>query len=107
MSKAGQLPIGIFSQGGLFAGPPSRPAASPCLPPGEISVSNTEGLDFELQPRLRLVLQAESPTSFSFMAVTVNLQDVNDNQPRFQLQNYVAFVGEAQGYDLPVIQVLW
>ncbi|XP_058040715.1 protocadherin-16 isoform X3 [Ahaetulla prasina] len=73
---------------------------------GAISVSNAEGLDFELQPRLRLVLQAESPASFSFMAVTVNLQDVNDNQPRFQLQNYVAFIGEAQGYDLPVIQVV-
>ncbi|XP_026577443.1 protocadherin-16 [Pseudonaja textilis] len=73
---------------------------------GAISVSNAEGLDFELQPRLRLVLQAEAPASFGFMAVTINLQDVNDNQPRFQLQNYVAFVGEAQGYDLPVIQVV-
>ncbi|XP_070605431.1 protocadherin-16 [Erythrolamprus reginae] len=73
---------------------------------GAISVSNSEGLDFELQPRLRLVLQAESPASFGFMAVTINLQDMNDNQPRFQLQNYVAFVGEAQGYDLPVIQVV-
>lgn len=72
-----------------------------------ISVSNAEALDFELQPRLRLVLQAESPASFGFMAVTINLQDMNDNHPRFQLQNYVAFVGEAQGYDLPVIQVLW
>ncbi|XP_007441203.1 protocadherin-16 [Python bivittatus] len=73
---------------------------------GTVSVADPEGLDFELQPRLRLVLQAESTASFGFMAVTINLQDVNDNQPRFQLQNYVAFVGEAQGYGLPVIQVV-
>ncbi|KAG7272320.1 hypothetical protein CRUP_011245 [Coryphaenoides rupestris] len=40
------------------------------------------------------------------MAVNLILQDVNDNLPRFQLQNYVAYVREAQGYDFPIIQVL-
>lgn len=54
---------------------------------------------------MRLVLQAESATSFSFMSVNIHLQDVNDNRPRFQLQNYVAYLWEAQGYDSPVIQV--
>jgi len=39
------------------------------------------------------------------MAVNLNLQDVNDNLPRFQLQNYVAYIREAQGYDFPLIQV--
>lgn len=39
------------------------------------------------------------------MAVNLILQDVNDNLPRFQLHNYVAYVREAQGYDFPIIQV--
>ncbi|XP_061485277.1 protocadherin-16 isoform X2 [Rhineura floridana] len=73
---------------------------------GMVSVQNPRSLDFELSPRLRLVLQAESASSFGFMAVNVNLQDVNDNCPRFQLPNYVAFIWEAQGYDSPVIQVV-
>lgn len=38
------------------------------------------------------------------MAVNLILQDVNDNLPRFQLQNYVAYMHEAQGYDFPIIQ---
>ncbi|XP_015274464.1 PREDICTED: protocadherin-16 [Gekko japonicus] len=71
---------------------------------GVVSVQNPGVLDFEASPRLRLVLQAESASSSGFLAVQVNLQDVNDNQPRFQLQNYVAFIREAQGYDSPVIQ---
>ncbi|XP_042316175.1 protocadherin-16 [Sceloporus undulatus] len=73
---------------------------------GLVSVHSSGSLDFEQGPRLRLVLQAESPSSFGFMAVNVNLQDANDNAPRFQLQNYVAFIREAQGYDSPVIQVM-
>ncbi|XP_077197129.1 protocadherin-16 isoform X2 [Paroedura picta] len=73
---------------------------------GVVSVQKPEMLDFEASPRLRLVLQAESASSFGFLAVQVNLQDVNDNRPRFQLQNYVAFIQEAQGYDSPVIQVV-
>lgn len=39
------------------------------------------------------------------MAINLILQDVNDNLPRFQLKNYVAYMREAQGYDLPIIQV--
>uniref|UniRef100_A0ABM5FVG6 Protocadherin-16 n=1 Tax=Pogona vitticeps TaxID=103695 RepID=A0ABM5FVG6_9SAUR len=73
---------------------------------GVVSVHNPENLDFERSPRLRLVLQAESASSWGFMAVNINLQDANDNAPRFQLQNYVAFIWEAQSYDSPVIQVV-
>ncbi|TKS82972.1 Protocadherin-16 Protein dachsous -like protein 1 [Collichthys lucidus] len=54
---------------------------------GEISVHSSKGLDFEDNPKLRLV-------------------DVNDNRPRFQLQNYVAYMREAQGYEMPIIQVV-
>ncbi|XP_010226080.1 PREDICTED: LOW QUALITY PROTEIN: protocadherin-16 [Tinamus guttatus] len=73
---------------------------------GAISVQDSSSLDFEASPRLRLVVQAETTASFGFMAINLNLQDVNDNLPRFQLQNYVAFIWESQSYDSPVIQVL-
>uniref|UniRef100_A0A667Y8M0 Protocadherin-16 n=1 Tax=Myripristis murdjan TaxID=586833 RepID=A0A667Y8M0_9TELE len=72
---------------------------------GEIWVQNSEGLDFEETPRLRLVVKAETASSSTYMAVNLILQDVNDNLPRFQLQNYVAYIREAQGYDFPIIQV--
>lgn len=75
--------------------------------PGAISVQDSSSLDFEASPRLRLVIQAETAASFGFMAINLNLQDVNDNLPRFQLQNYVAFIWESQSYDSPVIQVQW
>ncbi|NXH17451.1 PCD16 protein, partial [Bucco capensis] len=73
---------------------------------GAISVQDPSSLDFEASPRLRLVVQAETAASFGFMAINLNLQDVNDNLPRFQLQNYVAYIWESQSYDSPVIQVL-
>ncbi|CAJ1065106.1 protocadherin-16-like [Xyrichtys novacula] len=72
---------------------------------GEIWVQNSEGLDYEETPKLRLVVKAETASSSSYMAVNLILQDVNDNLPRFQLQNYVAYIREAQGYDFPIIQV--
>ncbi|KAF7701166.1 protocadherin-16 [Silurus meridionalis] len=73
---------------------------------GEIWVQRSNSLDFEDTPRLRLVVKAETATSSSFMAVNLILQDVNDNLPRFQLQNYIAYMYEAQGYDSPIIQVI-
>ncbi|XP_053297977.1 protocadherin-16 [Pleuronectes platessa] len=73
---------------------------------GEIWVQKSRGLDFEDAPRLRLVVKAETISSTSFMAINLILQDINDNLPRFQLQNYVAFMREAQGYDMPIIQVV-
>ncbi|XP_042287246.1 protocadherin-16-like [Thunnus maccoyii] len=73
---------------------------------GEIWVQSSFGLDFEDTPRLRLVVKAETVSSTSFMAINLILQDVNDNLPRFQLQNYVAYMREAQGYEMPIIQVV-
>ncbi|KAM6985192.1 protocadherin-16 [Aplochiton taeniatus] len=73
---------------------------------GEVLVQSANGLDFEDSPRLRLVVKAETASSTSYMAVNLILQDVNDNLPRFQLQNYVAYMREAQGYETPIIQVM-
>uniref|UniRef100_A0AAX7SGL1 Protocadherin-16 n=1 Tax=Astatotilapia calliptera TaxID=8154 RepID=A0AAX7SGL1_ASTCA len=73
---------------------------------GEIRVQTSNELDFEDTPRLRLVVKAETVSSTSYMAFNLILQDVNDNLPRFQLQNYVAYMKEAQGYEMPIIQVV-
>ncbi|XP_005472325.1 protocadherin-16 [Oreochromis niloticus] len=73
---------------------------------GEIRVQTSKELDFEDAPRLRLVVKAETVSSTSYMAFNLILQDVNDNLPRFQLQNYVAYMKEAQGYEMPIIQVV-
>ncbi|XP_053728138.1 protocadherin-16-like [Synchiropus splendidus] len=72
---------------------------------GEIWVQKSDGIDFEENPKLRLVVKAETASSSSYMAVNLILQDINDNLPRFQLQNYVAYIREAQGHDFPIIQV--
>lgn len=69
-------------------------------------MQTSKELDFEDAPRLRLVVKAETVSSTSYMAFNLILQDVNDNLPRFQLQNYVAYMKEAQGYEMPIIQVL-
>ncbi|XP_077402425.1 protocadherin-16 isoform X2 [Vanacampus margaritifer] len=73
---------------------------------GEIWVQSSKGLDFEDTPRLRLVVKAETVSSTSFTGINLMLQDVNDNLPRFQLQNYVAYMREARGYETAIIQVL-
>ncbi|KAM8897984.1 protocadherin-16 [Spinachia spinachia] len=73
---------------------------------GEIMVQSSNGLDFEDTPKLRIVVKAETVTSTSFTAINLILQDVNDNLPRFQLQNYVAYMRETQGYEMPIIQVM-
>lgn len=68
-------------------------------------VQSSNGLDFEDTPKLRIVVKAETVSSTSFTAINLILQDVNDNLPRFQLQNYVAYMRETQGYEMPIIQV--
>ncbi|XP_061755306.1 protocadherin-16-like [Nerophis ophidion] len=73
---------------------------------GEIWVQSSKGLDFEDSPRLRIVVKAETMSSTSFLGINLMLQDVNDNLPRFQLQNYVAYMREAEGYEMPIIQVV-
>ncbi|XP_017273627.1 protocadherin-16 [Kryptolebias marmoratus] len=89
----------------LFSGN-KRQAFSISSSSGEIWVESARGLDFEDTPRLRLVIKAETVSSTSFMAINLVLQDINDNLPRFQLQNYVAYMKEAQGYETPIIQVV-
>ena len=76
-----------------------------CLPPGAITVRSAEGLDFEANPRLRLVLQAESGGAYAFSVLTLTLQDANDNAPRFLQPHYVAFLPESRLLEGPLLQV--
>ncbi|KAM4697236.1 protocadherin-16 [Discoglossus pictus] len=73
---------------------------------GQITVLEPSLLDYETNPRHRLVIQAETPQYFSFATVTVTLQDINDNAPRFQLLHYTAHIWEAQADGSHVAQVL-
>lgn len=75
------------------------------LPPGAVTVRSAEGLDFEANPRLRLVLQAESGGAFAFSVLTLTLQDANDNAPRFLRPHYVAFLPESRPLEGPLLQV--
>uniref|UniRef100_A0A2K6ARP0 Protocadherin-16 n=1 Tax=Macaca nemestrina TaxID=9545 RepID=A0A2K6ARP0_MACNE len=70
-----------------------------------ITVRSAEGLDFEVSPRLRLVLQAESGGAFAFTVLTLTLQDANDNAPRFLRPHYVAFLPESRPLEGPLLQV--
>uniref|UniRef100_A0A8C5P0V5 Protocadherin-16 n=1 Tax=Jaculus jaculus TaxID=51337 RepID=A0A8C5P0V5_JACJA len=72
---------------------------------GAITVRSAEGLDFETNPRLRLVLQAESGGAFAFSVLTLTLQDANDNAPRFLRPHYVAFLPESRPLEGPLLQV--
>ncbi|EPQ20282.1 Protocadherin-16 [Myotis brandtii] len=72
---------------------------------GAITVRSAEGLDFEANPRLRLVLQAESGGAFAFSVLTLTLQDANDNAPRFLQPHYVAFLPESRPLEGPLLQV--
>lgn len=72
---------------------------------GAITVRSAEGLDFEANPRLRLVLQAESGGAFAFSVLTLTLQDANDNAPRFLRPHYVAFLPESRPLEGPLLQV--
>ncbi|XP_006770135.1 PREDICTED: protocadherin-16 [Myotis davidii] len=72
---------------------------------GAITVRLAEGLDFEANPRLRLVLQAESGGAFAFSVLTLTLQDANDNAPRFLQPHYVAFLPESRPLEGPLLQV--
>ncbi|KAM4796295.1 protocadherin-16 [Rhinophrynus dorsalis] len=73
---------------------------------GQITVLKPSLLDYEYNPRHRLVIQAETPQHYGFTTLTVTLQDVNDNAPRFQLPHYTAYIWEAQADGSPIIQVL-
>eukprot|EP00079_Xenopus_tropicalis_P032103 XP_017945874.1 PREDICTED: protocadherin-16 [Xenopus tropicalis] len=73
---------------------------------GQITVAQAAMLDYEQNPRHKLVLQAETQQHLSFATLTISLLDLNDNAPRFKLPRYTAYTQEAQPDGSPLIQVL-
>ncbi|XP_056408915.1 protocadherin-16 [Hyla sarda] len=73
---------------------------------GQITVLQPTLLDFEANPRHKLVIQAETTQHYAFTAVTILLQDANDNTPRFQLPSYTAYIREGLAGGSLLIQVL-
>ncbi|CAG0919475.1 unnamed protein product [Notodromas monacha] len=76
---------------------------------GLIRVRDSELLDHELDPEIRLIVMArtdgEDPV-FGYVAVTVRLEDVNDNTPRFTQNDYSAVVWEGHAKGAFVTRIL-
>ncbi|XP_046326847.2 protein dachsous-like [Haliotis rufescens] len=61
---------------------------------GMISVHNTDLIDYEMSPRVRLIVQAAAGGVVAYATVWVNLTDVNDNVPKFTQNKYITSVWE-------------
>ncbi|KAM5193481.1 protocadherin-23 [Mantella aurantiaca] len=72
---------------------------------GELKVRKSLSLDSEAICKMNLVIAATSSTSVAYCAVSVSIQDKNDNVPVFDRDHHVASVLEGQSYNLLVIQV--
>lgn len=59
-----------------------------------ISVHNTDLIDYEMSPRVRLIVQAAAGGVVAYATVWVNLTDVNDNVPKFTQNKYITSVWE-------------
>ncbi|XP_072051982.1 LOW QUALITY PROTEIN: neural-cadherin-like [Amphiura filiformis] len=73
---------------------------------GEVKVFDI--LDYETTPSFELTLQAESSGSFTlsnFITLRVNLEDVNDNRPKFTKSVYQTAVPEERPAGTTVIRV--
>jgi|SRR6218665_213997 len=61
---------------------------------GLITVLDPRKLDFELNPRLRLIVIATAGSAYDYTTIWINLKDVNDNAPRFSQHRYTSSVWE-------------
>ncbi|XP_078397296.1 protocadherin-23 [Cetorhinus maximus] len=72
---------------------------------GEVVVRDSKFLDYEVRTKMHLVLLAESNHQTAYSQLTIIIEDVNDNQPRFQQNHYKASIWEGQTRNTYVIQV--
>ncbi len=73
---------------------------------GLITVANPRNLDYETQKRLRLIVVATANSAYGYTTVWVNLQDANDNSPRFTQDRYTSSVWESNSRGTYVTQVI-
>uniref|UniRef100_A0A8C5TVR0 Cadherin domain-containing protein n=1 Tax=Malurus cyaneus samueli TaxID=2593467 RepID=A0A8C5TVR0_9PASS len=72
---------------------------------GTITVKEPKYLDYEAKRKVHLTVVAENGLTSTFCGVTVLIQDVNDNVPKFEQSYYKASVWEGQSPKTDIIQV--
>ncbi|XP_058887587.1 protocadherin-23 isoform X1 [Acipenser ruthenus] len=72
---------------------------------GDISIKDHKSLDFEMQDKIHLVVLAENTWKTAHCRITITIQDVNDNPPRFEQSYYKTAVWEGQIYNTYIMQV--
>ncbi|KAM3671958.1 protocadherin-23 [Ammospiza maritima maritima] len=72
---------------------------------GTITVKDPKYLDYEDKCKIHLTVVAENSFRSVFCGVTVLIQDVNDNTPKFEQSYYKASVWEGQSPKTDIIQV--
>ncbi|KAM6206681.1 protocadherin-23 [Sarcoramphus papa] len=72
---------------------------------GAITVKEPKFLDYEVKNKIHLSVLAENSLNSALCGVTVLIQDVNDNVPKFEQSYYKASVWEGQSPKTDIIQV--
>ncbi|XP_066404298.1 protocadherin-23 [Molothrus aeneus] len=72
---------------------------------GTITVKEPKYLDYEDKRKIHLTVVAENSFSSVFCGVTVLIQDVNDNIPKFEQSYYRTSIWEGQSPKTDIIQV--
>ncbi|KAM6428926.1 protocadherin-23 [Rhynochetos jubatus] len=72
---------------------------------GSITVKEPKFLDYEVKNKLHILVLAENSLNSAVCEVTVLIQDVNDNVPKFEQSYYTASVWEGQSPETDIIQV--
>ncbi|CAN0129353.1 unnamed protein product [Bubo scandiacus] len=72
---------------------------------GEITVKEPKFLDYEVKNKIHFSVMAENSLNSVLCGVTVLIQDVNDNTPKFEQSYYKASAWEGQSRKTDIIQV--
>ncbi|XP_074850070.1 protocadherin-23 [Carettochelys insculpta] len=72
---------------------------------GELTVKEPKFLDHEVKSKAHLTVLAENGLNSAFCGVTVWIEDVNDNTPKFEQSSYKTSVWEGQIYNTYVMQI--
>ncbi|XP_050802158.1 protocadherin-23 isoform X3 [Gopherus flavomarginatus] len=72
---------------------------------GELTVKEPKFLDHEVKSKVHLAVLAENGLNSAHCGVTVWIQDVNDNAPKFEQSSYKTSVWEGQIYNTYVMQI--
>ncbi|PKU47422.1 protocadherin-23 [Limosa lapponica baueri] len=72
---------------------------------GAITVKKPKSLDYEVKNKIHLSVLAENSLNSALCGVTVLIQDVNDNVPKFEQSYYKVSVWEGQSPKTDILQV--